>query len=811
METLLQDLRFGVRTLLKSPGFALVALLTLALGIGANSAIFSVVNAILLRPMAYKNPEQLMLINHNYLKISLKASVSAFGFAHYRDNAKSFESLSAITGWAANLTGEGEPERLMGQSVSANFFHLLGFEAAKGRTFAPGEDQEGKNRVVVLSHGFWQRRLGGDANVLNKTLSLNGENYTVVGVMPESFQFGREFGQVVDMWRPIVFTPDQLSSNSLTSEFLTVIARLRPGVSQQQAQAEMDTIAANLRGQYMQGADATFWALLLTSFREQVVGDIRTMLLIVLLVVGFVLLIACANVANLLLARAAARQKEITVRMAMGASRWRIIRQLLTESVLLAVTGGILGLVIGFWGVKALISLNADRIPRANEVTLDWRVLLFTFGVAILTGVLFGIVPALQTAKANLNETLKEGGRSAAATAKHWMRSTLVVAEIAMALAVLIGAGLLVKSFMQVQQVNPGFNPQGLLTMHLSLPDGKYSVAPQRADFYKQLVNDVRALPGVQSVGAVSDLPLSGSGSSGSFRIEGRDVPQNQSLPHGARWAATPEYFKTMGIPIIRGRYFEERDTADSAPVAIIDESLAKKYWPNEDPVGKRISFEGGANNRIWREIVGLVGHVKHTDLEGESRAQYYMPHSQRAQPRMALVIRTASDPNSLAGSVRGVIKAMDSDLPVFRVRTMDQFVADSMTQRRFALLLIGVFAGLAMLLAAIGLYGVMAYSVTQRTHELGLRMALGAQRSDVMKLVVRQGMLLAAIGLGLGVALALLLSRAMKTLLFNVSATDPLIYLLIAITLAAVALLACFIPARRATKVDPMVALRYE
>jgi predicted permease len=425
--------------------------------------------------------------------------------------------------------------------------------------------------------------------------------------------------------------------------------------------------------------------------------------------------------------------------------------------------------------------------------------------------VLFGIVPAIQTAKADLHETLKDGGRSAAATTKHWVRSTLVVAEISMALAVLIGAGLLVKSFMQVQQVNPGFNPQGLLTMHLSLPDFKYREAPQRANFYKQLINDVRSLPGVQQVGAVSVLPLSGGGSSGSFRIEGRDVPQGQSLPHGARWAATPDYFKTMGIPIIRGRYFEERDVADSTPVAIIDESLAKKYWPNEDPVGKRISFEGGPNNRIWREIVGLVGHVKHSDLEGESRAQYYLPHQQRAQPGMALVVRTSTDPNTLAGSVRGVIKALDTDLPVFRVRTMDQFVADSMTQRRFALLLIGIFAGLALLLAAIGLYGVMAYSVTQRTHELGLRMALGAQAADVLKLVVKQGMRLAAIGLGIGVVFALLLGRAMKTMLFNVSSADPVIYLAIAATLAAVALIACFIPARRATKVDPMVALRYE
>lgn len=442
METLLKDLRFAGRTLIKSPGFAIVALLTLALGIGANSAIFSVVNAILLRPLAYKNPEQLVLINHNYTKINLKASVSAFGYAHYRDNARSFESLAAVTGWAANLTGEGEPERLTGQAVSANFFQTLGTRAAKGRTFAPGEDQEGKNRVLVLSDGFWQRRFGGDPNILNRTLALNGENYTVVGVMPETFQFGREVGMIIDLWRPIVFTPQQLSSNSLTNEFLSVIGRVRPGVTQQAAQAEMDTIAANLRRQYMQGADASLWTLLLTSFREQVIGDIRTMLLIVLLVVGFVLLIACANVANLLLARAAARQKEIAVRTALGAGRWRIIRQLLTESVLLSAAGGAFGLLFGYWGVRALISLNEDRIPRAYEISLDWNVLLFTCVVSILTGILFGIVPALQTVKTDLHETLKEGGRSAVAATKHWVRNALVVAEIGLALAVLVGAGL---------------------------------------------------------------------------------------------------------------------------------------------------------------------------------------------------------------------------------------------------------------------------------------------------------------------------------------------------------------------------------
>jgi putative ABC transport system permease protein len=812
MNTLWQDLRYGFRTLLRKPGFTVVAVIALALGIGANTAIFSVVNSILLRPLAYKDPAALVVINHDYPKIGLKASVSAIGYTHYRDNAKSFESVAAMTGGSFNLTGGGDPERLNGSPVTHNFFNTLGASAALGRVFLPEEDQPGKNKVVVLSHAFWQRRFGGDPGLVNKTITLNDESYTVVGVMPASFQFGREIGQVVDLWTPIAFTPQQLSFNNLTNEFLFVFARMKPGVTIGQAQAELDTIAANLRQQYLPWAGSrNEWGLTTQSFSELVVGDIRLSLWILMGIVGLVLLIACANVANLLLARAADRQKEIAIRTALGAGRWRVIRQLLTESALLSLAGGALGLALAWWGISALVKVNEAQIPRANEIGLDWRVLAFTLGVSLLTGVIFGLVPALQISKADLHETLKEGGRTGSSGARAWVRNSLVVVEMALALVVLISAGLLIRSFWRVQQVNPGFAPRGVLAMSLGLPMTKYKEPAQRANFYQELLQRIRALPGVKLAGATSILPLSGNNSSGSFRIEGRVVPQGQSSPHGDRWAATTDYFSAMRIPLIRGRFFDDRDTMGSQPVAIIDETMQRKYWPNEDPVGKRITFQGGQQNPIWREIVGIVGHVKHKGLEGESRVQYYIPHSQVQNANMSLVVRTSGDPASLTGAVRGAISGLDKDLPVFRVKTMEQYVIDSMAQRRFAMTLLGIFASVALALAAVGLYGVLSYSITQRSHEIGVRMALGAQVRDVLRLVVGQGMLLAMIGVALGSVAAFLLTRLMANLLFGVKAGDPLTFAAIALLLTLVALVACFVPARRATKVDPIVALRYE
>ena len=813
MGTLWKDLQYAARVLLKSKGFTAVAVLAVALGVGANTAIFSVVNAVLLRPLNYRDPSQLVLINHNYQKLDLKASVSSSGYAYYRDNARSFSDMAAATSWSVNLTGEGEPERLQGITATPNLFALLGADAAEGRTFTAEEGQVGNNKVVVLGNAFWRRRFGGVA-VVGKTLMLNGEPYTVVGVMPPAVEFGREWsGQAPDLWSPLAFTPQQLDPNSgLTSEYLGVLARLKPEVSRAQAQAELDSIAADLRRQYMPGADASNWGLLLTPFDEFVVGKIRTPLLILLGAVAFVLLISCANVANLMLARAAVRQKEIAVRTALGASRWRVVRQLLTESVLLSLAGGGVGLLLAMWGVDLLLKLNEHKIPRATEVGLDSRVLLFTLGVSVLTGVVFGLVPAFQTSGANLHDTLKEGGRSGQLGVRKGLRNVLVVVEMAFAVVLLVGAGLLIRSFVELQRVNPGFRPEGVLAMQVSLPSNRYKEGAQRAAFDRQVLEEVRGVAGVRSAATITTLPMSGWNQSGSFRIEGRQVAPNESSPHGDRWMASEDYFQTMGIPLVRGRYFDARDTAEAPGVAIVSEALARKYWPDEDPVGKRITFEGGAQQPRYREIVGVVGHVRNESLEGDGRGQYYVPYAQRPNNAdLFLVVRADGDPAALAPAVRARIASVDKDLPVYKVTTMEKLVSDSLSQRRFSMFLFGVFAALAMALAVVGLYGVMSYGVAQRTHEIGLRMALGAQGRDVLRMVVGQGMALVAVGLGVGLLGAFLLTRLMVSLLYGVSAADPLTYAGIALLLAAVALLASYIPARRATKVDPMVALRYE
>jgi putative ABC transport system permease protein len=813
MGTLLKDVRYAARVLLKSPGFTAVAVLAVALGVGANSAIFSVVNAVLLKPLAYTDPGQLVLINHNYKKIDLKASVSAPGYAYYRDNAKSFSDVAAFGPMNVNLTGEGEPERLQGMTVTANLFQALGARAAEGRTFASEENQIGNNRVVVLSDAFWHRRFGG-LPVVGKKITLNGETYEVVGVMPPGFQFGREFGPTgPDIWAPITFTPQQLDPNSsLTSEYLGVVARLKPGVGVAQAQAEMNSIADDLRRQYMPGMDESNWGLLVTPLDEFVVGQIRAALWILLGAVGFVLLIACANVANLLLARAAARQKEIALRTALGASRWRVVRQLLTESVMLSLVGGGLGMLLAMWGVDLLLRLNDNRLPRASEIGLDRNVLLFTLGVSVLTGVVFGLAPAFHSSRVNLNDTLKEGGRTGRAGVSRLVRNALVAVEMTFAVVLLVGAGLLIRSFARLQQVNPGFEPRGVLALMVSLPSNKYADGPRRAAFMRDVLERVRALPGVKSAATTTTLPMSGFNQSGSFRIENKPVAQGQDPPHGDRWMVSDDYFQTMGVPLIRGRYFDARDNADAPPVAIIDEAMARKYWPGEDPVGQRIVFEGTAQQPRWREVVGIVGHVKNQGLEGESRVQYYVPYAQSANsPNLFLAVRAAGDPATLAPAARGAIAEVDKDMPVYRVTTMERMVADSMAQRRFSMFLFGIFAAIALTLAVVGLYGVMSYAVAQRTHEIGLRMALGAQRGDILKMIVGQGMLIIAVGLAVGLLGALALTRVMSSLLYEVSATDPLTYAGIALLLASVALLASYLPARRATKVDPMVALRYE
>jgi predicted permease len=812
METLIQDLRYGMRALLKSPGFTAVAVIALALGIGANTAIFSVIDAVLLRPLPYKDAERLTLIWHSYPQINLaEASICPPCYREYRDLTTSFEQVAAQTGWSVNLTGTGEPERLQGSRVSYNYFATLGAEPAHGRGFLAEEDQPGNNRVVVISHGFWVRRFGSDPNTVGSTLTLDGNSYAVVGIMPADFVVP----QSVDIWTPIAFTPEQLAANNHGNEFLTVIARLKPGVGMGQAQAEMDTLADQLRPQfYGEGS----WGIKLKSLREQLVGDIRFALIFLLMAVCFVLLIACANVANLLLARASARQKEIAVRTALGASRTRIVRQLLTESVLLSLLGGVLGLGLAYLGIRLLVLGVPQNISSSivgwRHIGINPQVLGFTFLVSVLTGVVFGLVPALQASRPDLNETLKEGGRSGSEGGRrNLVRSVLVVFEVASALMLLVCAGLLMRSFMRLMDVNPGFNPQNLITMQLTLPRSKYGENTQMSAFYGQALERIKALPGVQSAAFGTNLPMTGNNTSASFSVEGLQVAPGESSPHGDPHLVTPDYFQAMQIPLLKGRYFTEQDSKDSLPVTIIDDVLADRYWPDQDPVGKRIAghFDSKAGQLNWRTIVGVVGHVKRYGLDGKVKEQYYFPEAQRTQPNMALLVRSASDPARLVPSIRDAIHAVDKDQPIYRVMSMEELVSNSVAQKRFSMLLLAIFAGVALLLAAVGIYGVMSYSVTRRTHEIGIRMALGASRADVLKMVVRQGMTLTLIGVGVGLGVAFLVARVMSSLLFGIGSHDPATFIMIPAILTGVALGACFIPARRATRVDPMVALRYE
>lgn len=806
MQTVWQDLRYGVRVLIKTPAFSVVAVLALALGIGVNSAIFSVVNALLIRPLPYGESGRLVQINNFEGRSNSDSAVSPPGFVDYRDQSHSFESVSAtyLGNTALNFSEDGEPERLTGGRVSANFFTTLAVQPLVGRVFVEEEDQPGKNRVVVLSHTLWNRRFGADRDLVGKDITLNGQSFTVIGVMPAGFQWKSD-----DLWRPLALAPESFAPDQRGSEYLSVIARLKREATIEQAQAEMDTIANDIRlnNPSFYGGDPG-WGVRVTSMQDEVVGSIKPTLLILLGAVGLVLLIACANVANLLLARAAARQREIAIRTALGASRFQLIRQLLTESLLLSLVSGSLGLLLAVWGVDVLVAAGGNSIPRAQEIGIDARVLGFTFMVSLLTALLFGVIPAIHASKTDLQVALKEGGRGSTAS-RHRLRAGLVVADVALSLVLLIGAGLLIKSFARLQDVSPGFQAQGLLTMQVSLPAFKYRDTNQIKAFYEGTLDQIKALPGVQLAGAVSDLPLSGSVHSGSFNIEGRPAGPGEDELHADIRSATPEYFQTMQIPLLKGRFFTEQDTREARPVAIIDQTLAQHYFPDEDPLGKRVEFQQG--KPIWREIVGVVGPVKHKALDVEFKDKLYSPHAQVTYSTMFLVIRTANDPMSLASAVRGAVRAVDKDQPVYKVRTMEQLLGDSLAQRRLSVVLLGAFAAIALLLAAVGLYGVISFSVTQRTNEIGIRMALGAEQRDIFKMVVGQGLVLTLAGVGLGLAGAFAITRVMSSLLFGVTATDPLTFAVIPVVLAGVALAACFVPAHRATKVDPMLALRYE
>ena len=802
-----QDLRYGLRTLRKSPGFTVVAVLALALGIGADSAIFSVVNTVLLRPLPYQDPDRLVMVWEDATKAGYPRNTPApANYIDWREQNQVFEGMAAIANISFNLTGDGEPERIDGRRVSASLFPLLGVEPHLGRVFLPEEDQPGANRAVIMSYGLWQRRFGSDPDITGKQLTLNGESFTVVGVMPPHFQFpSRED----ELWIPIAFGPNESATRG--GHYLEVIARLKHGVTLQQAQAEMNTIAARLQQQYPESN--TDVGATVISLHEQLVGDIKPALLVLLGAVGFVLLIACANVANLLLARAAVRQKEIALRIALGASRARLIRQFLTESLLLAAIGGVVGMLLALWGVNLLKAFIPENISQVKAITIDAYVLGFTLLVSLLTGLIFGLAPATQASNFNLNETLKEGGRDTAAGSRgKRLRSLLVIAEVAVSLVLLIGAGLLINSFLRLRSVDPGFRADNLLTMRIVLPRLKYPEQPQRTAFYAELLSRVEALPGVQAAAVTNWIPLVSQGDSVGFSIEGRPEPAAGQIPIAVTRVISPHYFSTMGIQLLQGRQFNEQDRADTPRTVVINETMARRYWPGEDPLGKRITTGSPADPASWRTIVGVAQDVRQFQLNADPRPQIYLPYEQPVffQPTN-LVIRTGIEPLSLAATVRRTVWEIDRDQPVSNVRTMEDVLSESIARQRFSMLLLGIFAALALALAAVGLYGLMSYAVAQRTREIGIRMALGAQARDVLRLVVAQGLKLVLVGVVIGLVVAYMLTRLMSSLLFGVSATDPTTFIAISLMLLCVAVLASYIPARRATKVDPLVALRYE
>jgi putative ABC transport system permease protein len=814
METLLKDLRHGLRSLLKRPGFTAIVVITLALGIGANTAIFSVVNAVLLRPLPFHDPEQLVTLWERNPKQGYEQNPPAAGnYLDWRDQNRVFAQMAIYApSKRFNLSLGEQPERITGAAVSASLFEILGVIPIQGRVFSSEEEQPGRDQVVLLSQHFQKRHFASARSPVGETISLDGKSYTIIGVMPVGFQFPGGTGTVLrtytagpaELWVPLALDAETLRQRS--SHSLYVIGRLKPGVTVQQATAEMDAIQARLERQY-----PTFYVgshTKLVPLSEQVVGTARRPVLVLWGAVSFVLLIGCANVANLMLSRTTSRKKEIAIRTALGAGRARLIRQLLTESLLLSFAGGIAGAILAAWAVHVLSAIVPSTFPRREEIAIDGWVLGFTFIVSAFTGVMFGLAPALQSTKMNLTEALKAGGKSSAARGQgHRLRSLLVMGETALALVLLIGAALMIQSFLRLQQVRPGFKTDHILTMELSLPALSYPLE-QRPAFFEHLLERTKALPGVQSVAAAKHLPLSGDNMNFAFDIEGRPFPRGKSPGADCRFV-TPDYFEALGISLIKGRVFHEDDGPQSPHVLLINEAMARRFFVNEDPIGKSLVL---GINGFAGQIVGIVGDVKHVGLDAETNDEVYAAYSQAPfWTDMTLLVRTLGDPLSVAGSVRREVRALDSQVPIGRVRTMEAIAAESVAQPRFRGLLLGLFGIAALLLASVGIYGVMSYAVTQRTHEIGIRMALGAQVGEVRTLVLKNGMTLALIGVVLGLAASFALTRLLESLLFRVTATDATTYAAVSAVLIVVALLACYIPARRATKVDPLVALRYE
>ena len=815
--TLWQDIRHGLRLWVKRPGFTAVVVCTLALGIGANTAIFSVVNALLLRPLPFREPERLVMVWET-MPGNDERWVAPGNFLDWREEARSFERLEGYFDTRFNLTGAGEAERVDGVVVSGGLFQLLGAQAVAGRTLT-ADDDRAASRLAVISQGLWQRRFSGSREAIGRSINIDGEPTEIVGVMPAGFNFP-ERAQVwvlghagVPLSSSLVKAfPNASATTSRDIHIFNVVGRLRAGVSTEQAQGELSTIARRLELEHPETNKGLGTSVV--SLQRQLVGDVRPALLVLLGAVSFVLLIACANVANLLLARATRREREMAVRVALGASRLRLIRQLLTESLLLAFAGGALGLLVALWGVDLFVALSPGDIPRLAEVSADRGVLLYALLVSVVTGVAFGLFPALHATRLDLNGALKEGGRSGGEGGRRSrVRGALVVAEVALAQMLLVGAGLLITSFMRLSAVDPGFAPASVLTARVALSDDRYAEPGARARYYDATLERLRALPGVEEAGAVSNLPLSGGGFNRGIRLEGRPPAGPDENITADYQIASPGYFRALGITLLRGRQLAETDDERAPRVAIVNETLARRYFPGEEVLGKRIAFGDASREESWRTVVGVVADVRHKELGAEAFPGAYIPYRQDREKwnRVSFAVRASGDPRALAASLRREIASVDADQPVTNVETMEEVVAASVKRPRFITSLLAALALVAIALAAVGVYGVMSYTVTQRTHEIGVRMALGARPADILRMVVRGGMTLAGLGVATGLVSAFLLTRYLSGLLYGVSAADPLTFAAVSTLLVVVALLACYLPARRATKVDPMVALRYE
>lgn len=813
LDVLIQDLHYSFRLLAKNFGFTVVAVLALAVGIGANTAIFSMVNAILLRTLDFKDPERLVWIWSTRTDRD-KAFFSLPDFLDYRQQTQTIEQMVAFGNWGANLTDGDNPQRLTGVRVTPNVFEMLGVKAAIGRCLLPDDGQPGSQRTVLLSHGMWQRTFGGDSGIVGRTITLSGDSYTVVGVLPAVFIFP---GAEIDVAIPLVLETDPRRADR-GANFLRVFAQLKPGYTRQQVQSEMDSISRNLQQLYPE-TNAKKTPPKVFALHEEVVGSYRTALMMLLGAVALVLLIACSNLANLLLSRASARHKEIAIRAAVGASRGRLIRQLLTETTVLSLIGGGLGLVLAWQGINLLMALSPSSLPRANEVNIDGRVLAFTLVVSLLAGVIFGLMPALQASKVDLNDELKSSGKGQSDGGRRdRARSLLVVTEVALSLVLLITAGLLTKSFLRLQEVSPGFNGENLLLTRLSLPPSRYSKREAITGFFDKILPKIATLPGASSVGAANVLPISGMNVRNDFMILGRPLLSPTDKPAAQSRLVSPDYFQALGIPILNGRAFTEHDNVQATGVVIIDAALAQRYWPNETPIKAHLLLEDGSAQPRDVEIVGVCENVKHVSLDEEPTPTFYVPIAQASQDTMSflaancsLAIRTTVKPLTLESAVRNEVQSVDRDVATSNTRTMEQYLSASTASRRFNMLLLMIFACIALLLAMMGVYAVISYSVTRRYQEIGIRIALGAQSSDVLKLILGHGIKLVMIGILIGVAGAIILTRFISSLLFGISSIDPVTFVLTIIVLLIVAFLACYIPARKAMRVDPMIALRAE